>query len=140
MEILQSTNSVERKLDAVIVLGEYRAVEAVPILVDHLEWDEATVGEVTRILPQEEVEELWGPVTMALQKIGVAAVPPLLERISATDNPKLTWKCTWICSRVEGPAVTRFRLQGLLEKETDVKRKGRIEAALEALKKIAPGK
>jgi hypothetical protein len=45
-----------------------------------------------------------------------------------------------VCSSVEGPEVSRFRLQMLLEKETDVTRRGRIQAALDALKKIAPGK
>jgi HEAT repeat protein len=37
MAILNSTNSDEVKMDAVVVLGEYRAVEAIPFLMDHLD-------------------------------------------------------------------------------------------------------
>ena len=37
MAILDSTNSDEVKMDAVVVLGEYRAVEAIPFLMDHLD-------------------------------------------------------------------------------------------------------
>ena len=39
MAILDSTNSDEVKMDAVVVLGEYRAVEAIPFLMDHLDWE-----------------------------------------------------------------------------------------------------
>ena len=42
--ILNSTNAANVKVDAVIVLGEYRAPEVVPLLVEHFEWDEAARG------------------------------------------------------------------------------------------------
>lgn len=139
--IINSTNSAKVKVHAVIVLGEYRAPEAVPVLVQHLEWDDAARGGFYNgLIREEEIEEKCCPVSMALEKIGMPAIPALLDRIVGTDDAKIIEKCVSICRTIEGREVTQFRLQGLLAKETDPKKKARIVSALEALEKKKAGK
>ena len=137
MAILDSNNSDKAKVDAAIVLGEYRATEAVPVLLRHLELDEVSRGGFFNgRIREEELEEKSAPVTIALEKIGMPAIPALLNKITQTDDAKIAEKCVSICQTIEGQEVTQFRLQGLLQKETDQKKKGRIQSALEALKNL----
>jgi len=135
--ILDGTNSIPVKLDAVIVMSEYRAPEAVPVLVSHLEWDEDAPqgGMISGMMTAEKWAE-YAPVRTALTKIGVAAIPALLDKISETDDTNITAECVTICHDIEGTDVTEFCLRGLLEKESDQKRKERVQAALESLKRI----
>jgi hypothetical protein len=142
MAILDSTNSLIMKLDAVVVLGEYRASEAAPVLARHLEWDEiaATNNPFTKPIMTEEDWAEKSPVIFALQKIGMPAIPALLDKITQTDDAKITFECVTICNAIEGAEETQFRLQGLLNKENDQKKKERIQAALDALKKLNPAK
>ncbi len=146
MSILDSTNSDGMKMGAVVVLGKYKASEAVPFLVHHLEW-EANMPmhdflELTLFTPSndEPYEINQEPVTGALCNIGMPAISSLLDEITQTDDMKISMKCVIICKRIEDSEVTQFRLQGLLEKEADPKRKERIESALDALKKLNTGK
>lgn len=135
--ILNGTNSAKVKVDAAIVLGEYRAPEAVPTLVQHLDWDDAARGGYFNgLVHREEVEEKTAPVTAALKKIGQPAIPALLTKIVGTDEAHIAEKCLKIIRDIEGGDVTQYRLQGLFAKETDEKKKARLESALEALRKL----
>jgi hypothetical protein len=139
IDVLKSTNSADVKAEAVIVLGEYRATEAVPILVKNIEWDDLMrinsppSGHMVR----EDMEELTGPVSGALLKIGSPAVQVLVDRIAETDDTNVAAKCVRICYSIEGLEIVQFRLQSLLAKQTDQKRKGRIQSALEVLHNLS---
>jgi len=151
MAILDSTNSDESKMDAAVVLSNYRAYEAVPFLVNHLEWEinmqrvETLHPTRSRGLPPTlrlttENDEAYAtalfPVTSALWKIGLPAIPALLDKITQTDDAGICRICALICGRIESQEVTQFRLQGLLDKETDQKKKDRIQSALDVLKEL----
>ena len=134
LAIINSTNSVNVKIDAVVVIGEYRVSEAAPILVRHFEWD--WFSEFTPIKPIMTKED-WAernPVMIALVKIGMPAIPALLDKITQTDDARITFDCVTICNAIEGTEVTQFRLQGLLDKSADSKEKERIQSALDMLK------
>ena len=140
MAILTSTDSTSQKLPAIVVLGEHRVPQAAPILVQHLEWDDEArpiIGVTTATFEKSALE--CCPVRIALEEIGEPAIAPLLDRIVGTDNVKIIEKSAFICHEIEGQDVTQFRLQQLLSKETDPKRKPRIQAALDALEKIKRG-
>jgi hypothetical protein len=138
MEILNSTNAPEVKAETVIVLGEYRATEAVPVLVAHLEWDDVIprAHRNGHMLVEDE-EFVTGPVIGALCKIGSPAIPALMDRIAGTNEKNITMKCVAICTLIEGQDITQFRLQQSLKKETDKKKKAGIQAGLDALKHVA---
>lgn len=135
--ILNSTNAPEVKVHAVVVLGQYRAAEAVPILVQHFEWDDVLHGGFYNgFVKLEEMLEKDRPVSGALMNIGEPAVPALMEKIAQIDDAKVARKCVAICRRIEGLEVTQFRLQNNLNKETDQKKKERIQSAQETLKDL----
>ena len=135
MGIVNGTSSVDAKVTSVIVLGQYKAAESVPVLVKHLEWDEeheAVIGGNPSIGNKEQ-EALLAPVSDALINIGLPAIPALLARIAGEDDTKVIYKCVGICRGIEGGEVTQFRLERLLEVTTDLNQKKRIQSALEAL-------
>ncbi len=104
MAILDGTNSDKVKVAAVIVLGEYRASEAAPLLAQHWEWDEVTRGGFMNArISQEELEELGFPVTEALKKIGAPAIRALLDRIMNTEDTSTAARCISVCQSIEGP-------------------------------------
>jgi len=139
--ILESTDSNSVKSDVAIVLGEYRAAEAVPFLVKNLELEDVPQSlQNPGFLSKDVLDAAFAPVTAALVKIGIPAVPSLLNRILQTDDTKTRVKCLRICRLIEGEDVTQFRLNGLFEKAADRKQKDRIESALDALKKSAQEK
>jgi hypothetical protein len=137
MALLNSTNDNVAKFEIASVLGEYRATEAVPFLVNHLELDD-----VPRMLPGmmyrsvSLADAMDNPLSGALIKIGMPAVSPLMERIAKTDDTNVIGKCVRICYRIEGREVAQFRLEGLLAKESESKSRVRLQAALDALKAL----
>jgi len=135
LAICNSTNSVRVKGLAIIVLGQYRASEAVPFLVQHLEWDNSIDMMLNGGWPRNSVESTaaMSPVAHALVDIGVPAISAVLDKIAETDDLKIIERCVRVCRAAEGPEVTRFRLQGRLEKETGQKQKDRFKSALDAL-------
>jgi hypothetical protein len=144
MTTLDSTNSDEVKMRAVVALGEYQASEVVPFAVAHLDWDDKflmqPVGGGNQLLHSVGAEGM--PMVSALTEIGMPAIPEVLKRIANTEKPteNTIRRCVLVCVTIEGGDVTRFRLQGLLEKATDQKQKDRIQSALDALKHLSPAK
>ena len=142
IQILDSTNSNNVKSDAVVVIGEYRDEWAVSKLIDHLgmtndfSWGPHLSGAGVSL---EEIEES-SPVAWAIIKIGLPAIPRLLDKITQTDDLKTIKTCASLCKNIEGLEITQFRLYGLLDKETDQKKKERIQSALDALKDMYPEK
>ena len=136
MAILNSTNSDEVKMDAVVVLGEYRAVEAIPFLMDHLDRETNVFLSAANILGTQ-VMNVWGnnefevePVSGALCQIGLPAIRALLSRIEETDDAKIARKCVQICDNIEGPEMTKIRLEDLLKMNDEKRKRARIESAL----------
>ena len=145
LQILYSNISMEKKAAVAVTLGRYQADAAVPFLVDNLEWEVKNAKKmnagITYSTSISEKEEILGwPMSFPLVNIGTPAVEPVLKKLTQTDDPEVGRLCLWICQMIEGPDVTQFRLQGLLDKETDQTKKGRIQSALNALKNLDAGK
>jgi hypothetical protein len=137
--IIQGTNSDQIKLDAVTVLGQYRASEAVPVLIEHFDLD-AVKSRMDRPSWEfiERSNQRGMAVTGALFFIGLPAVAPLLDKAENTDDTNIIGKCVLLCGRIEGAGATQLGLGRLLDKDTDPKRKERIESAMEMLKADKP--
>jgi HEAT repeat protein len=135
MQILNSTNSMEIKSAAAFVLGRYQAKEAVPFLVDHLEWEvKNDKGSSNQYIGLSEKDEMLGySMCFPLINIGMPAVKPVLKKLTETDNPDVGRRCLWVCQRIEGSASAQFRLQEMLENESDPNKKARIQSALDTL-------
>ncbi len=137
--ILCSTNSVKVKAYASIVLGQYRASEAVPILVNHLDWDEVAAVPIgasqSRPYPREKLQ-LEAPVFTALVHVGMPALQAVIDKIAETDEPKVTERCVRICLGIEGMEATHFRLARLVQKADDDKHRQRLQSALTMLEDL----
>ena len=117
IRILDGSNAVDIKVYAVVVLGQYRAAEAVPILVQHWEWDQEGGHVVLGTSGPQRIErdEFSRPVSTALVNIGSRAIPYLLDRIASAGDVATMWKCVAICREIEGLDVTEMRLQNRLD-------------------------
>ena len=136
MAILDSTNSDDVKMDAVMVLGAYRAEEAIPFLMDHLDRETKAYLSAADIYGAQMMN-VWGnnefevePVSGALCQIGLPAIRALLSRIEETDDAKIARKCVQICYNIEGPEMTKIRLEDLLTMNDEKRKRARIESAL----------
>ena len=137
MAVLEGDGSDDFKVSIAIVLGEYRAVECIPFLMQHLEPDHRYPRMmVNGRLPPPDLVTYKEPMRAALEKIGAPAIPPLMGKITQTDNAQLMEKCLSICNAIEGAEVTQFRLQRLSEKETDPKKKERLQSALKVYESL----
>jgi hypothetical protein len=134
MDILATTNSNVLKVDAIIVAGEYRIYEAVPLMAENLGLDRLGEGRVRHPLNEVAVQENQQPVFTSLSKIGPPAVPALMERVKEDADSAEIGQIVNICQGAEGPDITQFRLQNLLAKETDEVKKERLKTAIGYLK------
>ena len=116
-------------------MGQYRAWEAIPVLIEHLDLDGITSRANRQTYEFIEFSNQKGmAVSGALYFIGMPAVAPLLDKVANTDDTNTMRKCVSICGRIEGVGVAQYRLNGLLDKETDPIKKARLQSALEMLK------
>jgi hypothetical protein len=149
----------DQKMDAAAILGENRFTPAIPYLVDHLEWQTNLINPAAHSAfygdlysAPTKLSNLSGykrdlsdliytsPVTGSLSRIGVPAIPALLDRISQSDDERIIVECIDICIHIEGygnvaAEVTQLRLQDRLQNETDPKKKERFQTALDILRK-----
>ena len=84
-----------------------------------------------------QMMNVWGnnefevePVSGALCQIGLPAIRALLSRIEETDDAKIARKCVQICDNIEGPEMTKIRLEDLLKMNDEKRKRARIESAL----------
>jgi len=140
LDIINGTNSDAAKVDAVIVVGQNRLIEAVPSLVKHLELDDVypRLGGGDSFTPRALSLESGPRVSDALMRIGEPAIPSLLDRIAESDDTNAIARCVQVCYRIEGRDMTQLRLQLLKSLATDQQMRGRIGSAITFLAGINP--
>ena len=125
---------------AISVLGEMRAVEAVPVLV---KW--ATPPKGGYIVLNLGISPYDSPAAQALAKIGKPAEPALLEVVKQSPQ-KMIWSISLsILQEIEGPKCLEVILEDAIAKETDAAAKANLQEGLRRLKSGAgfeppPGK
>ncbi|MGD1085514.1 MAG: hypothetical protein ABSA47_12310 [Verrucomicrobiota bacterium] len=140
MAILNSTNSDAVKVDAVIVAGQEHIDQAIPWLVRHFNLDDVYPRQMSYMGSLRGIGEALlesESVSGALWKIGLPAIPALLDRIAETDETNITAKCVLVCYRIEGRDLTQFRLQQFADLATDQKTRDRIQSAIGILKNLS---
>jgi hypothetical protein len=135
VEVLRGTHSDEVKRHAVAALGYYRAKEAAPWLVEHLDMDNKfRAGGFSMQVPAV-VDALEAPVSTALCAIGIPALPALEKKIAQTDDASIRLACVRIWLSILDIEAAKPRLEYVLQIEKDPTRKARIQSALEQLEK-----
>jgi hypothetical protein len=125
---------------AIRVLGEMRAVEAIPTLV---KW--ATPPKGGYNIFNLGVSPSNSPAVQALVKIGKPAEPALLEVVKQSPQREIWSISLIILQKIEGPKCLEVILEDAIAKETDAAAKTNLQEGLRRLKSGAgfeppPGK
>jgi len=128
ISLIESTNSWEVKDAAARVLGNYRALEAIPCLVGNIQQDTIFKDFVSSV-----TADYAYPFGAALANIGEPAVSALLERISMEDEERVTDRCREVIVRILGKQRSAEFIQSRVREATDTKVKQRFERVLARL-------
>lgn len=139
IEILKQSQGklepADRRVVAFRVLGALRDKRAVNALCKHIEL-RATFALATEGRLPTTGE--WYPAAGALAKIGKLAARDCLWELTKENSAQRRECFCWVIGAVEGPEVGRFVLMLALAKETDAKRKARLEAAVPIFEELFP--
>jgi len=119
--------------DAMRLLGEMRAAEAIPVLVEHM-----TVSVFYKSSKRPQVPDDAYPAVGALVDIGLPSIEPVVAKAVGSDDPKVT-RCAGVVVRLAlGDAIARAYVKMRIDAEGDKIKKRRLEklaAMLGELKK-----
>jgi hypothetical protein len=111
---------------AIILLGELRAPEGVPVLQQNLGYTNPKT-----LYVDEPLEMDWYPAVEALARIGMPAVDPMVARLSeVAPKTKESRQCCWILKEILGVKLARARIEIAIEETKDQTAKGNLKAAL----------
>jgi hypothetical protein len=113
LRVIENGNSSqEAKIEAVHILGDLRAEEAVPIFLSNLD-----LGAGPVVLKGEDPFRNAFPVKHALEKKGKPAVPYILKHIRKTEDPQKLWQLTFTLASITGSQEGSELLKQLLESD-----------------------
>lgn len=112
---------------AILLLGDLRAVQAIPVLFNNLEYKNPKTP-WTHVSWEEG--DLY-PAAGALVKIGVPAVEPAIDRLATEDEEGWGRRlCCWVIKKVLGTRLGKLRLQMAIEETRDPTVKKNLTATL----------
>jgi hypothetical protein len=112
---------------ATLLLGSLRATQAVPVLLENIEYKNPRSIVVTSRLGKGG----WHPAAEALSKIGMPAVGPTVEKLGDyAPKSKASEICCWVLKEILGVRLARLRLQIAIEETRDEAVKKNLTAAL----------
>jgi len=112
---------------AILLLGKFRATEAIPSLV---KWLVPKEGQDTTVW----AGDINSPAGSALAKIGLPAVDSLIEVIKSEKPSALTEECAQVIFRILGTELAEAKLQNAIAAGKDEQKKNNIEKYLKRLK------
>lgn len=111
---------------AILLLGDIRATEAVPVLLDNLEY--RNPRELAGSYP--DVDGLY-PAAEALSKIGMPTVGPTIEKLGRYTEDSLARElCCWVITKVLGTRLGRLRVEIAIEEARDETVRNNLAAVL----------
>ena len=116
----------DSKYLAILLLGELRTVEALPVLLENLEYKNPRRLEGSYLDTGG-----WYPAAEALSKIGMPAVEPTIKKLGGyAQKNKGSELCCWVLKKILGVKLARARLQIAIEETRDPTVKKNLTAAL----------
>ena len=118
-------------ITAINALGELRAVEAISILIDYIEYIPISTPTHPSGIPPAHfrlspLDEQYAAVK-ALIDIGNPSIPLLLEEMATTDSMVAFLNSGWVIHQIEGPKVMIIRLKEKSGEITDSTKRERME-------------
>jgi hypothetical protein len=119
---------------AILLLGELRAISAIPICINNIGYKNKKYLVFDGELLPLDVEY---PAVEALIKIGLPAVDPVIEKLGTYDKEcQGRMNCVWIIKNVLGIYLGRCKLQRYIEKTTDETIKKNLQAIMPQFSKL----
>ena len=116
---------------AILLLGDLRAIEAVPVLLENLEYRNPRSIVVNAPLDKGG----WFPAVESLSKIGMPAIGPTIKKLGGYDEDGMgRGLCCWVIKKVLGEKLGRMRIEMAIEKSRDRRLKKNLDAALSYFK------
>ena len=111
---------------SILLLGDLRAAEGVPVLLANLEYQNPR-----SLFGDFMDKDGWYPAVEALCKIGMPAVDPTVAKLGEVGpKSKAGELCSWILNKILGPRLARVRLEITIEETRDAAAKANLKAAL----------
>jgi hypothetical protein len=111
---------------SILLLGDLRAVEAVPVLIENIEYRNLR----TPWISQWDIGGLY-PAAEALSKIGIPALEPTIEKLSGYEKGSPGhMSCCWVVLQILGQRLGKIRLEMAIEETTDSRAKENLTSAL----------
>ena len=125
VQLLDGSNSKEKKYAAAFLLGMYRMDQSVFVLSKYITLEDDSSRRWKR-------EPLWDiyPVVEALIRIGKPSIPEMLKNIKTSNNEKVIELSIRVIRYVEGPEIGRFILEKELVKQSDSINKTKFKEAI----------
>lgn len=123
-------------VNAIYVLGAMRAIEAVEVLVEYIDFARRSEQPAVDVIPAPG--NIF-PAVRALIEIGKPSIPAVLNALAAgrAQEKRFLFLARWIVYRIErGRDAAVFRLESDLEKSQSVQRSAAIQKLLEYTKEI----
>jgi hypothetical protein len=116
---------------ATLLLGNLRATEAVPVLLENIEYKNPR----TMVVDEPLGSGGWYPAAEALSKIGMPAIPPTIDNLGTYDTNCLGRQlCCWVIKEILGPRLGKVRLEMAIEESREPAAKENLTAALRHFK------
>jgi len=125
------------EVSAMLLLGDYRASEAVPALVERIDYRDPRTLVTGRYYT---IAESF-PAAAALVKIGCPCVTPLVTMLATTDRTKKAHELAlWALEEILGKHLAKVRLEDEIErmKDGDEGKRQRLQDALRVISTSKP--
>jgi hypothetical protein len=114
-----------------LILGDFRAIEAIPVLIENIEY----VNPKTIVSDELLTISGWNPSAEALAKIGMPSIDPVIGKLGTYDKECQGRKnCVWIIKKVLGVKLGRYKLQLAIEETKNETVKKNLQAILPSFK------
>jgi hypothetical protein len=117
--------------DSILLLGKLRATEAVPLLVEHLNY-----GVFYKESKRLQTPEDYYPAGQALIDIGIPSLDPVVTAMTATDDATMHQLGARIIVKILGPKLAGVYLQDKIQAETEQTRRTRLQAVMAYLNRV----
>lgn len=114
---------------AILLLEDFRAIEAIPVLIENLEYinPRSIFGGIGYMYPSVD----------ALVKIGMPAIDPVIEKLGTYDQDCLgRQNCVLVIKEVLGVKLGRYKLRLAIEENKNEKVKKNLQAVLPKFKTL----
>ena len=115
---------------AIVVLGELRAVEAIPSLLRYIVF---YTGDGAFSVNKLVGRDKGYAAVKALAEIGSPAIPSVMKKLSESEDDIVLVNCAWVINEIVGRRFLMPYLQYALENEQDDNKKRRIKYLLDML-------